>query len=271
VIPTFGPTRSRHTSLPLVVSSFYRRLAVNTDPPIHPEDGDSAGDDFAPRPWERQRGESLAAWTAFQCYRDLGANRSLDEVDRRLYQPPAAAPAEAQPSAARKRRRGHIGAWSRRFDWVQRAAQWDAHLDREGRAAHIEAVKAMNQRHAAAARQLQMRALQALSEMQATDLAAADVLRFLVEACKLERLAIGEVTDRTENKGTPVVLEIVERIVPVRGGTPSAPALAPDPDASDAAPVTHRLIGAMPAEAEGDPGAWEFPDEPPQFLRPAGR
>ena len=241
---------------------------MTADPPPPTQPSDSDGDDFAPCPWARQPGESLAAWTAFQCYRDLGASRSLDEVDRRLYQPPAAAPAEAQPSAARKRRRGHIGAWSRRFTWVQRVAQWDAHLDREGRAAHIEAVKAMNQRHADAARQLQVRALQSLSEMQASDLDAANVLRFLVEACKLERLAVGEVTDRTATESkAPLVLEIVERIVPVRGDTSSPPAAVPDPATGGVAPVTHRLVGVLPAGEEGDPAAWVLPDEPPQFMR----
>ncbi len=241
---------------------------MTADLPTHAEPSDSDGDDFAPCPWARQPDESLAAWTAFQCYRDLGANRSLDEVDRRLYQPSAAAPAEAQPSAARKRRRGHIGAWSRRFSWVQRVAQWDAHLDREGRAAHVEAVKAMNQRHADAARQLQVRALQALAEMQATDLAAADVLRFLVEACKLERLAVGEVTDRTATESkAPLVLEIVERIVPVRGDTQSPPMAAPDPGTGSVAPVTHRLVGVLPAGEQDDPAAWVLPDEPPPCLR----
>jgi|GEM_PF-2514678 len=237
-----------------------------TNPPIRPADGESTSGEFAPRPWERQPGESLAAWTAFQCYRDLGPNRSLDEVDRRLYQPPATGSAEAQPSAARKRRRGHIGAWSCRFSWVQRVAAWDAHVDREGRTAHLEAVKAMNERHAAAARSLQSRALEALQGMQATDLAAADVLRFLVEACKLERLAVGEVTERSAQEiknEVPVVLEIVERVVPARGDS----GLSVTTVAGDTAPNIHRLIGKMPAESKCIAGTWDLPETLPEHLR----
>lgn len=238
--------------------------------PTPPEPDNVAGTENAvpPSPWTRRPGESTAAWTAFQKYRDLGPARSLDEVDRLLYQPPAA-PAEGRPSAARPRRRGHIGAWSRKHGWVRRAARWDSEVDRQGRVAHIEAVRAMNERHAAAARQLQARALEALQGLPATDLAAADVLRFLVEACKLERLAVGEVTDRTATEsagGVPVVLEIVERIVPVRGGPYPAPA-ALDPPTDDAAPVTHRLVGVVAAEGEDHSVDWNLPDEPPPFLR----
>ena len=242
---------------------------MTANPPTHAEAGDCDGDEFAPRPWERQPDESsAAAFAAFQCYRDLGRERSLDEVDRRLYPPPATAPTESRPSAARSRRRGHISSWSRRHAWVKRAAAWDAEVDRQGRVAQIENVKQMNERHAAAARLLQTRALEALRQMPTTDLAAADVLRFLVEACKLERLAVGEVTDRTATESkAPLVLEIVERIVPVRGDTTSPPAAAPELAAGSVAPVTHRLVGVLPAGEEGDPAAWVLPDEPPQFLR----
>ena len=243
-------------------------MTANHSPPTPNDNSDRAGDEFAPRPWERRPDESPAAWAAFQCYRDLGPARSLDEVDRRIYQS-STAPTEGQPSPAAKRRRGHIGAWSRQHAWVERARHWDAEVDRQGRAAHVEAVRAMNERHAASARQLQARAIEALQGLPAGDLAAADVLRFLVEACKLERLAVGEVTERSAQEVTGgAVLEIVERIVPVRG---AAPAAGPDPATGAAPPVSHRLVGVLPAGAGADPAGWALPDEPPPFLRPPGR
>lgn len=240
---------------------------MNTDFTL-PEPGDAtdAGGDLPPRPWERQPGESTPAWAAFRTYRDIGPRRSLDAVAIALAPPAAPEPRQAR---AKPRRNGSLSDWSRRHDWVARAAAWDAEVDREGRVAHIEAVKAMNERHAEAARALQTRALEALQAMPAADLATADVLRFLVEACKLERLAVGEVTERSaqEIKGGPLVLEIVERIVPVRGGDQSLPPAAPGPAAGDAAPVTHRLVGVVAPEDQGDATEWELPDEPPEFLR----
>jgi hypothetical protein len=241
---------------------------VTTNPPTRHEDGDFADDEFPLRPWERQPGESPAAFTAFQTYRDLGPARSLDEVDRRLYPPLAGAPSERPSSAPRTRRCGRISLWSRQHRWGKRVDEWDRHVDREGRIAHIESVRAMNERHAVAARHLQTRALEALQEMPATDLAAADVLRFLVEACKLERLAVGEVTDRTATESkVPLVLEIVERIVPIRGDTSSLPAAAADPGTGGVAPVTHRLVGVLPVGEVDDQAAWVLPEEPPQFMR----
>ncbi|MBA4190912.1 MAG: hypothetical protein C0467_23230 [Planctomycetaceae bacterium] len=222
--------------------------------------------DLTPHSWERQVGESSPAWHAFQRYRDLGPRRTLDEVDRQLYPPPARAPEEA-PSSARHRRRGHISSWSRRHDWVARAAAWDAEVDRAARVAQIDAVKAMNERHANAARTLQARAIEALQTLPASEMAAGDVLRFLVEACKLERLAIGEVTERTSQEisgGRPVVLEIVERIVPVRGADPVITPPVPD----SLLPAVVSQTNSVADDEDGDPCAFELPDEPPACLRP---
>lgn len=236
---------------------------MTADPQPQAEEGD---DGLPPRPWERRAGESAAAFAAFCRYRDLGPRRSLDEVDRQLYPPPA--PGQRQTSAGR-RRRGQISDWSRTHDWVSRVNQWDAHLDREARLAHVEAVREMGVRHAQAARALQERALAALESLSPADLAAHEILRFLVEAARLERLALGEPTDRTAqevNGGAPVVIEVVERIVPVRGD-----------DRPIQSPTSVRLFegvvgGPIPDAGAGgdqeDPANFELPDVPPEHLRP---
>ena len=82
--------------------------------------------------------------------------------------------------------------WSSAFRWVERAAAWDRHLDAEGRAAQEAARKEMAERHVRKARGLQAKALERLRALLPEELSPADVLRYFVEAVKLERLALGE-------------------------------------------------------------------------------
>jgi hypothetical protein len=143
-----------------------------------------------PPPWERQPGEPDRAFAAFCCYRDAGARRSLDAVGRQLY--------EGQVG----RRRGTTGRlqeWSSAWRWVERARAWDAELDRQAREAELEAVREMRRRHAEEAREFQTRALERLRSLPLEELGAPEVLRFFVEAAKLERLSRGEADGRYEH------------------------------------------------------------------------
>jgi hypothetical protein len=164
-------------------------------------------------PWERLALESPEAWAAFQVYRDLGPRRTLDEVDRRIYQP-----AERPSSApSRKRRRGHVSGWSRRFRWVARAAAWDAELDRRAQAAQMDAVEEMHRRHGLEARAVQSAAMAALEKLDSGDVSAADIVRFLIEGCDMERVALGWLAEchrleRPRPKGD--TLEVVESVIP---------------------------------------------------------
>jgi hypothetical protein len=60
----------------------------------------------------------------------------------------------------------------------------------------------MAERHATMAMGLQRKALERLQKMPADELAASDVLRYLVEAAKLERLARGEPEEVQEQRHT---------------------------------------------------------------------
>ena len=73
-------------------------------------------------PWDRQDGETDSAWTAFSCYRDLGAARSLDAAADAYY----AAKGKLRKSSAVP---GHIAKWCRSNDWVERCREWDRHRD----------------------------------------------------------------------------------------------------------------------------------------------
>ena len=63
--------------------------------------------------WGRQKGETVKAFQAFVIYRDQGPARSGYKVADELGKSTTL-----------------IGRWSARWDWVERAALYDAHLDR---------------------------------------------------------------------------------------------------------------------------------------------
>ena len=131
-------------------------------------------------PWEQQPGESARAFGAFCVYRDLGPRRSLRASAAAFYE---------QTSAARERQ---VDKWSRAFRWVERAGAWDRHLDAQARQAQEETRREMTERHVKEARALQGKALERLRALRPEELGPADLLRYIVEAAKLERLAVGE-------------------------------------------------------------------------------
>jgi hypothetical protein len=130
--------------------------------------------------WEQQPGESARAFGAFCVYRDLGPRRSLRAAAAAFY---------GRTSAASERQ---LDKWSRAFSWVERASAWDRHLDAEARAAQEQARREMVERHVREARALQAKALERLRALCPEELGPADLLRYIVEAAKLERLTLGE-------------------------------------------------------------------------------
>ena len=155
----------------------------------------------APLPWERQAGESARAFGAFCAYRDLGAHRSLRAAAEAFY---------GRKGASLERQ---FDRWSRAFGWAERVAAWDRHLDAEACKAQEQARRDMAERHVKEARTLQAKAVERLRAIRPEELAPAEVLRFLVEAAKLERLALGEPETVLEQRFGPVVLQIVEEVV----------------------------------------------------------
>jgi hypothetical protein len=69
---------------------------------------------------------------------------------------------------------------------------WDVHLDRQTREAQEQARREMGQRHAEVALALQEKAISRLKAMSPEELSSSDLIRYLVEAAKLERLSRGE-------------------------------------------------------------------------------
>lgn len=120
-----------------------------------------------PLPWEPQSGESTPAFAAFVEYRDMGAERSLDAVQRKI----------------RKNAR-LLAKWSGRWNWVKRVRAYDAHLDgiiRHGRETEL----AKHSRTIASAHDV-------LAEVSAIALAPVDQFVKVAGKSKRVRLRLGD-------------------------------------------------------------------------------
>jgi hypothetical protein len=74
--------------------------------------------------WNRRDGEPAKAYAAFSKYRDLGPDRSLNAA----YQVDSGLPASVRAP-------GYWAEWSSAWEWVERAAAYDAYLDEVRRSA----------------------------------------------------------------------------------------------------------------------------------------
>lgn len=152
-------------------------------------------------PWERRYRESGKAYEAFLVYRDQGHSRGTTAVSRQL-----------------GKRAELIRRWKKAWEWEPRVAAWDAHLAeyrdnawRKAQTASPDEIALMNARHAQMAQGLQQKALLRLASLNPSDLTPPQVLSYLVEAVKIERLARGEAKE--EPKGDEADQEAVVRLM----------------------------------------------------------
>lgn len=131
--------------------------------------------------WERQKGESQRAYEAFAIYRDMGPSRSLAKVAKKLGKAISL-----------------IERWSRKWNWVERAALYDDELDRQYRAEQEEERKKMAERHAKQAMMIQNKIVQRLQTLDPNQLSPSDLIRWFDIAVKVERLARGQSTEITK-------------------------------------------------------------------------
>lgn len=148
-------------------------------------------------PWERLESESSKAYEAFCIYRDMGIQRSLSKVADELQKSDTL-----------------IGRWSRTFDWVERAAQWDSEQDRVIRQQQLDDIKKMRKRHAAIASQMILKAAEALQIIPPDEVKASDVSRLVDVASKLERISRGDVGEVIEERDGGEAINPVQIYIP---------------------------------------------------------
>lgn len=136
--------------------------------------------------------ESTAAFRAFQIYRDLGPERSL----RKAWQ--AYREARGEPAT---RLPGPRARWSVKYEWVKRAAEFDALLDAEKRAARVEQLRKLEERRAEFEFQNQERLEKRVAQMDLV-LAKADVAPITDVTQSKQEIVKGKATEtKTKVKG----------------------------------------------------------------------
>ena len=145
-------------------------------------------------PWQRLPGERNLWFARFERYRLAGPKRSLLGVVNAERARRDAKPGRSAPQAWAKA--------AKQWRWQQRAEAWDEQQRLLARAAHADAVREMNERQIQEAKALQSLAIQRLKSCNPEKLSTSDVLRYLIEAAKLERTALGEPQSIAEQRLT---------------------------------------------------------------------
>lgn len=130
--------------------------------------------------------ESTRHRRAFERYWRLGSERSIEKLH-------AAMSSEGSGPSLRT-----LYEWSRRYRWQDRLAD----LERQARAAEDEArvaaIREMQERQAKEGLLLQQKGAEWLAQIETEHASPEAAIRAVVEGARLERLARGEATERTE-------------------------------------------------------------------------
>lgn len=133
--------------------------------------------------WEPLEGESSKAYEAFSIYRDMGIQRGIRKVAQEL--------GKSETLMSR---------WSSQYNWVERAAAWDAEQDRIMREEQVQSIKKMRKQHADLAYSMLIKAAKALKRLPEDEIKASDISRMVETASKLERISRGDVGDVIEER-----------------------------------------------------------------------
>lgn len=124
----------------------------------------------AEKSWERQPKESSQAYQAFDLYLHMGENRSLRKVAQQL----------GKSSTL-------ICRWSSAWSWQARVRDYENELKRKEFEEELKEAQKMRKRQIQTAVLLQKKAVEALSELDISELAPKDILNFISKGAQLER------------------------------------------------------------------------------------
>ena len=171
------------------------------------------------KPWERQPEEPVTAFEAFVIYRDM-ENRTLSGVGQILHKAGTA-----------------VERMSSKFQWVERARQWDNELDRRLREVDISEAKKMVKRQIGLAQAVQnvaaMEITALIKRIEAVEtqakmtgqqrvplITARDMVRLVDSGTKLERLNRGmpdDIQGYSDAQGEPLSTIKIEFVKPEGG------------------------------------------------------
>lgn len=154
-------------------------------------------------PWERQPGEGVKAFEAFNTYMLMGTERSLSKVAYEL-----------------NKSRTLMAKWSGLWNWVDRAAAWDVEQEKLARKEQIEEIKKMRKRHAMMSAKALTAANMGLSnllkELQQGKAAMTpnDLSRMMDIGMKYERLSRGDTSEVVEERDGGQAIDPVQIYIP---------------------------------------------------------
>lgn len=133
------------------------------------------------KPWERQPKEGEKPFEAFVKYRDMGEKRTLNAVA-----------AELQKSYTLIRR------WKDTWNWEERVRAYDNELQKQAHKQAVKKARGMADRHIDMALKMQVKALEALADLDPKAIDPKTLISFIREATRLERENREDVVRMTE-------------------------------------------------------------------------
>ncbi len=130
--------------------------------------------------------ESTKHRRAFERYWRLGAERSIEKLH-------AAMSSEGSGPSLRT-----LYEWSRRYRWQDRLADLERQAREAEDEARVVAIRQMHERQAKEGLLLQQKGTEWLAQIETEEAKPEAAIRAVVEGARLERLARGEATERTE-------------------------------------------------------------------------
>lgn len=135
------------------------------------------------RPWNMRPDESAKAYQAFEVYRDMGADRSLERVSRTV---PVRLPS--------------VKDWSSKYSWQARVRAFDEAAAAKASAIALEDAATVRARQAQHAKVIQLRAMQKIAGTDPGDMTVGEATRAWQVGAENERKALG-IPDKLEHSG----------------------------------------------------------------------
>ena len=128
------------------------------------------------RPWNMRPDETSKAYQAFEVYRDLGAERSLEKAHRQL--------TTGSPLDVLKQ-------WSSKHDWQARVRAFDEYVASRAADKAVESAATVRARQAQHARAIQFRAMQKFATVTPEGMSVGEATRAWQVGAEVERKALG--------------------------------------------------------------------------------
>jgi hypothetical protein len=137
--------------------------------------------------WEKLDGEGAAAYAAFCLFRDFGADRNIKK-----------ALAANEGDAARRGKRYRLWlAWSTRFQWFKRAADYDVYLDKLKQAERRRTIERREEAYREVTEKMLNLVNRKLDLMNPAELAQGNVKEWMTAAVNTERDVLGIAAEKS--------------------------------------------------------------------------